>query len=1069
MFRELLWSNKTVIAASSAAVVGVIAGYPFDSVKTRMQTEPYGSITACVRQTYREEGVRGFFRGVLPPLVTVSIIKSISFSVYEETKSFCKSRFPYLKRDELGPVMSISTLGGAFELVKIHKQLEFLLLQASSISTGATVVRENRKKQGIKCNLPKATSSWHSAKEIVRLKGIRGLWSGFGLHFVRDVIGTGVYFGGYETTKFLLSGPERTAGPMTQFLAGGVCGILCWLAVFPIDLVKSLMQKEILAQQPTYKSTMHCVRDIYKSRGPTGFYRGIAVTLLRAFPLDALMIKQQPANQNSFPQFFGVRTNAGPAMGQESTLGYGTLEAEEYDRPSDQLDADVQEMVSRMTLEEKIGQMTQINQDLVLGEDGVLNRTAVEHYAQNYYVGSYLNQLARDGINFDHQEYAKTIEEIQEITLGVNSTYKIPIIYGLDHIHGAHYVAKSTIFAHGVNLGASFNPKLSYDTAAVTARETRAANVHWTFAPVLDIPMSKQWARVFENFGEDPYMSGVMGAAAVRGYQGKYKTDRSKVAASMKHFIAYGAPYSGQDRDTTIVSDRIVHDYFVPGFKEAVDAGVATAMESYIDVNGEPVVASHKYLQEMLREQLQFKGMLVTDWAEIENLYTTHKVAASHRDAVRLSIGSTSVDMSMVPSDVIFFDELKQLVLDGVIDEARINESAGRLLQLKKDLGLLEPDGWKVDPNLAIGLPEDIELARDAARESVTLLKNENDVLPFKEDTKRVLIVGPTGDTLSHLAGGWTIYWQGATDDGWQGNTSDEQFYSNGTTIHNGVRAAAPEGTTVEYMQGFDIEGNDINMAEVIAAAADYDVIVATIGEHVYSEAPGDIHDIRLPLGQAQSVRMLAGTGKPVVSILVEGRPRTLDSIPEDSDALVQAYLPGPWGGHAIGEILFGKVNPSGRLPYTYPKYAGDINLSYWRQANDVWDPLYEFGHGLSYTKFTYSNITLAEKEDSNSVLEPGMTRTVSIRVTNEGPYDGLETVLMFIHQPVRLVTPPAKLLKGFEKIQLAAGESKTVDFEVGADMFRYTGLDDVPQGTIDNGPVKILIGEQQFDFEIRV
>ncbi|KAG2225090.1 hypothetical protein INT45_011772, partial [Circinella minor] len=303
IFQECLWCNKTVVAASSAAVVGVIVGYPFDSIKTRMQTEPYNSIKSCVRQTYREEGVRGFFRGVLPPLVTVSIIKSISFSVYEQTKYFCKSRFPYLNRDELGPVMTLSTFGGAvsgafiatfscpFELVKIHKQLEFLMLQASSISTGATVVRENKRKRKLglkKTDIPKTTSSWHSAKEIVRLKGVLGLWSGFRLHFVRDALGTGVYFGGYETTKFLLTGKERTAGPTTQFLAGGVCGILCWLVVFPIDLVKSLMQKEVLSPQPQYKSAIDCVRDIYSTRGFIGFYRGIAVTLIRAFPIHSL-------------------------------------------------------------------------------------------------------------------------------------------------------------------------------------------------------------------------------------------------------------------------------------------------------------------------------------------------------------------------------------------------------------------------------------------------------------------------------------------------------------------------------------------------------------------------------------------------------------------------------------------------------------------------------------------------------------------------------------------------------------------------------------------------------------
>ncbi|KAI9323595.1 glycoside hydrolase superfamily [Dichotomocladium elegans] len=748
-------------------------------------------------------------------------------------------------------------------------------------------------------------------------------------------------------------------------------------------------------------------------------------------------------------------------------LGYGILQPDEYDRPNAMVDPDIQEMVSRMTLEEKIGQMTQLNQDLVLGKDGVLNKTAVEFYANNYYVGSYLNQLGRNNINFDHAEYADLIEQIQEITLAANSTYKIPIIYGLDHIHGAHYVAKSTIFPHGINLGASFNPKLAYETAVVTARETRAANVQWTFAPVLDIPMNKQWARVYENFGEDTYMSSVMGAASIRGYQGRYKSDRSRVAASMKHFIAYGAPYSGQDRDTTIVSDRIVHDYFVPGFKAAIDAGVATAMESYIDVNGEPVVASNKYLQKLLREELGFKGMLVTDWAEIANLYTTHKVAATPRDAVRLSISSTSVDMSMVPSDVVFADELRSLVRDGVIPESRVDESAGRLLQLKKDLGLLEPDGWKADRSLPIGLPEDIELARQAVRESATLLKNENKVLPLQAG-QRVLVVGPTSNDLSHLAGGWTIFWQGATEDAWHGPSSDEQFYSNGTTIYNGLRAAAPEGTVVDYQPGFDIQGRDINMSEVLEAArANYDVIVAAIGEHVYAEAPGDIHDIRLPQGQIDFIRALASTGLPVVTILVEGRPRVLDTINDDSAAILQTYLPGPWGGLPIGEILFGKVNPSGRLPYTYPKHVGDINLSYWRQANDVFDPLYEFGHGLSYSEFSYSNLTTTATA-TDGILVPGQTHQVSVEIINEGPADAKHTVLMYIHQPVRRVTPPAKLLKGFEKIDLKAGEARTVTFDISADMFRYTGVDDVPQGTIDSGLVKVLIGDKELDFTVQ-
>lgn len=306
-----------------------------------------------------------------------------------------------------------------------------------------------------------------------------------------------------------------------------------------------------------------------------------------------------------------------------------------------------------------------------------------------------------------------------------------------------------------------------------------------------------------------------------------------------------------------------------------------------------------------------------------------------------------------------------------------------------------------------------------------------------------------------------------ATDDGWQGHVDDEQFYSNGTTIYNGIRAAAPEDAVIDYMAAFDEEGNDYNMEQVLKAAENYDVIVAAIGERVYAEAPGDIHDIRLPRGQIDHIHTLSNTtGKPIVTVLVEGRPRVLETIADDSQALVQAYLPGPWGGHAMGEVLYGKVNPSGRLPYTYPKSAGDINLSYWRQANDVWDPLFEFGHGLSYSQFSYSNIT----SDDNPVIEQSDdTITVSVDVTNAGPYDGMHTVLMFVQQPVRRVTPPAKLLKGFQKVDLAAGETRTLQFQVTGDMFRYTGLDNAPQGTIDNGPVKVLIGDDEYELEIRI
>ncbi|KAI8340076.1 glycoside hydrolase superfamily [Chlamydoabsidia padenii] len=766
-----------------------------------------------------------------------------------------------------------------------------------------------------------------------------------------------------------------------------------------------------------------------------------------------------------------------------STLGYGTMEAHEYDRPG-AIDDDIQDMVKKMTLSEKIGQMTQLNEDLILTKEGILNTTAVEYYARNYHVGSYLNQLGSNGVNYNHVKYAQIIDEIQRITLSVSSdTFKIPIIYGIDNIHGAQYVANSTLFPQGINLAASFNPQLAYEAASITARETRAAGVHWTFAPVLDIPVNKQWPRVFENFGEDPHLSGVLGQASIRGYQGKYKSDRTKVAACMKHFIGYGAPWSGEDRDSTVVAERTVYDYFVPNFQAAIDSGVASAMEAYIDINGEPVVASHKYLQELLRDEMNFKGMLVTDWAEIQNLYTTHKVASSQKEAVRLAIESTSIDMSMVPEDApSFFDSMISLVEEGVISMERIDESTGRLLQLKKDLGLLEPDGWKTDMTLAMELDDDQErksrqqVSIEGARQSITLLKNTDDILPFNASAiKSILVVGPTGNDISHLNGGWTIQWQGATKDRWHGPVEDSQFYSQGVTIFEGIRQFAPDGVQVHYLEGFDINGTATNMDQVLDTVAGYDFVVAAIGEHVYTEVPGNIHDMRLPAGQINYIEQLAGTGKPVITVLVEGRPRVLESIVDNSTALLQAYLPGSWGGQAIGEILFGITNPSGLLPYTYPKHVGDLTLNYWHPVNDVWDPLYEFGYGLSYSKFSYSKIALIDGLDDKKELGPdknglailssSQSRTVSVLVTNHGPYDGYKTVLMYIQQPYRRITPPAKLLKGFQKVFIKAGLTQTIQFDLTADMFAYTGLDNIHHGTIDQGTVKVLIGDHEMEF----
>ncbi|OZJ04515.1 hypothetical protein BZG36_02248 [Bifiguratus adelaidae] len=738
-------------------------------------------------------------------------------------------------------------------------------------------------------------------------------------------------------------------------------------------------------------------------------------------------------------------------------MGYG--QGVNFDAPSKNLDADVKTMVKKMSLKQKIGQMSQLNEDKILLPDGTVNVTAVEYYAKTYYIGSYLNNMAGHNGNLNAAGYATNIETLSDITVKAGG---LPILYGLDSVHGAHYVANATIFPHGIAQAASFDPSVAYNAAEITAKDSRGANIPWTFAPILDLGTNKQWPRIYENFGEDPYLQSVMAAASVRGFQGNYKTNRTKIAACAKHFLGYGATHSGEDRDSSWIPDRFLYDYYVPPFQAAYDAGAATTMESYIDINGEPVVGSTRYLKTLMRDDMGFNGMLVTDWAEIENLYTYHQTASSPLDAVFQGIGQTSTDMSMIPEDTSFPELLLQLVQSGKIPESRIDESAGRVLQLKKDLGLLAPNGWKADKTLtaSVGQTSDQEVAIDAARQLLTLTKNNNTVLPIKNANK-VLVVGPTANAMSYLAGGWTIYWQGATVDGWQGAVSDEYFYGNGVDILDGIKKAAPSGTTVDYVMGVDIWGNvNTTAADVASQAADADYVILCIGEHPYAEAPGNIHDLTLPAGILTFADDLKAklSNQKLVTILTQGRPRVIGDVPTISDAILHTFLPGPWGGIAVGEVLFGITNPSGRLPYSYPQYPGDQTLVYWKDIpdNQHADPLYNFGDGFGYSPMEYSSITASSK-----TLTSSKSVSVSVTVTNMGEYDGKEPVLMYVQQPYRKISPPTKLLKAFNKISLKKGQSQKVTFEVTADMFKYTGVNNVPYGSLDSGIVNIFIGTQ--------
>lgn len=504
----------------------------------------------------------------------------------------------------------------------------------------------------------------------------------------------------------------------------------------------------------------------------------------------------------------------------------------------------VKKILNELTLEEKVGQMTQLNIDLLM--DGVtkINPDKVRNYARNYKIGSFLNSpTANVGNCLNSTEWVHIITTIQQI---FEEEGVLPVLYGIDSVHGANYIYHATIFPQQINAGASFNRELTEQMGAITAKDTRVVGIPWTFAPILDLATNPRFPRVYESFGEDPYTCGELGAALIKGYQG-YPANLSnptKVAACMKHFIGYGNPRSGNDRSTSWIPDRELYQYYVPPFQAAIDAGVATAMESYNDINGEPVCGSKKYLRTLLREEMGFEGMLVTDWHEILDLYSFHRVANSTKEATRITMDRTSVDMSMVPSDVSFYDDMLALVREGRIPEERLDESVERILILKEELGLLDnpypdPENPLLD---SLGSAEDRNMALDLARESITLLKNGKDILPLSvEQYSRILVTGPSADSLRYQSGGWTINWQGA---------SDESYFPFGTTVLEGIQSIAD--MQVDYVRGCDINGKSKpgELDEVRNAAANADIAIVVIGEDTYAEQMGDIHDSMLNEGQ---------------------------------------------------------------------------------------------------------------------------------------------------------------------------------------------------------------------------
>ncbi|KAL3674020.1 hypothetical protein V7S43_001703 [Phytophthora oleae] len=686
----------------------------------------------------------------------------------------------------------------------------------------------------------------------------------------------------------------------------------------------------------------------------------------------------------------------------------------------------VEEMMSTMDLDAMLGQMTQLDVSTILHPNRTLNRAVVHEHAK-LNVGSYLNtpgaelndSNANSTHNFTPREWRSLISEIQAIYASHGSH---PVIYGLDSVHGANYVRGAVLFGQQINAAATFNPDLVYNMGRITARDTGAAGIPWLFAPILEISQNPLWARTFETFGEDPYLVSVMADAIVRGIQ-----SNGTIAACMKHIIGYSKTPSGHDRVGVTISDFELLNHFAPSFLAAIKAGALTAMESYISVNGVPVVANKRILSDLVRHDMDFQGLIVTDYAEIHNLHAWHRVAKTDQDAVQMALTNAPLDMSMVPYNTSFIDMARCTVEENPVLLDRIKSSARRILTTKMKLGLYDNalPGTEEDVAL-VGQNESRQAALELARESIVLLKNQDDVLPLRP-TDDVFLTGHSADDVGLLCGGWSLRWQGV---------SGNRLFPNGISLRQGVaNVLSTSVKSVHYANSLHPNGSysSIKLQEAKRMATQSSYTIVAIGEREYAEKPGDLDDLNLPLGQVEYVREIAATGTMVILVLVQGRPRLLQGLAELAHAVVYAMLPGELGGQALAEILFGQVNPSGRLPITYPKTPATIGISYNHPADTrcrdekPCSMEWEFGHGLSYSTFQYGNVSLSKTVISNT---DEATIDVSVQVTNAGAMAGKEIVMLFLIQPFREISvPEVKQLKKFKKILLQPGETQDISF----------------------------------------
>ncbi len=729
------------------------------------------------------------------------------------------------------------------------------------------------------------------------------------------------------------------------------------------------------------------------------------------------------------------------------------------------IEAQVEQTLKELTLEEKIGQMMELVTDLFGANDknGVfyIDEHKTDSILSRYKIGSILN--APNTCAPTAKQWEKYIAQIQKISM---KRIGIPCVFGLDQNHGSTYTQGGTLFPQNINVAATFNREIARRSAEATAYETRAVSVPWTYSPTVDLGRDARWPRIWENFGEDCYLSSEMGKAMVYGFQGEdpNNIDQYHIATSMKHFMGYGVPWTGKDRTPAYISPADLREKHFAPFLAGLQAGALTVMVNSASVNGVPMHANKEFLTGWLKEETGWDGVLITDWADINNLYTREMVAKDKKDALRIAINA-GIDMIMEPYSCDACGYLVELVKEGKIPMSRIDDACRRVLRMKYRLDLFKNPTQKLKNYPKFGGEEFAKLALEGATESMVLLKNEGSILPLQHG-KKILLTGPNANQMRCLNGGWSYTWQGHRADEFAGkyNTIYEAFcneYGKENVILN-------QGVTYNE-KGKYWEENEPQIQEAVAAAKDADVIVACIGENSYTETPGNLTDLWLSENQRNLVKALAQTGKPVILVLNEGRPRLIADIEPLAQGIINILIPGNMGGDALSNLVSGKSNFSGKMPYTYPKEINSLANYDFKKSEEVgtMEGAYDynakitqqwgFGYGLSYTSYKYSNLKVSQSD-----FRHGDIIKVSVDVKNTGKVAGKESVLLFSSDLIASVVPDGRRLRAFDKVELQPGETKTMTFELKADDLAFVGWNG--KWRLEEGDFKLMIADQSAD-----